>query len=135
SRIDASNPQGTKIPFAVPTITIGILPRLENRLIGNAVRATTRTVITLRLLENLLVTGFRRHPTTYSCHLCKYLLKIKTRGMPRPTPRPQRRRRLLVRNQSVHGRLISLAHEGTLGQLILALRRLLGQDVTGVGMA
>ena len=67
-RIDSCNPKSTKLSFSLTTITIGVLPRLNNSLFCYPVSFAPGTLVAFRLTEDLLVTGFRDNPTFYSSH-------------------------------------------------------------------
>src|SRR5690625_2778641 len=68
SRVDAGDPQGAELPFALPAITIGILTRLRDRLVGDPEGLTAHAVIAFRLAKNLLVARFGGYAAFYSCH-------------------------------------------------------------------
>ena len=56
-RVDARDPQRAKLTLALTTVAVGVLPRLGNRLLGDAKHTRARAIITLGLLENFLVSS------------------------------------------------------------------------------
>src|SRR5690606_10161368 len=66
--VDTGDPQATEYALLLLAVTIGVLPRLGDCLLGDAQYAATETVVALGLLENLLVTAACGDATFYSCH-------------------------------------------------------------------
>src|SRR5262249_54145393 len=66
--IDARDPQGAELALVLPAIAVGILPGLDDGLLGGAVNLAAGVVVALRLAKNLLVTAPGRHATLNSCH-------------------------------------------------------------------
>ena len=47
--VDTHNPQRAKLALFLPTVTVGVLPRFDNRLFGNLELTRSGTVIPFRL--------------------------------------------------------------------------------------
>src|ERR1700733_2076711 len=75
--IDARDPQCAELALVLPPVAVGVLARLDDRLLGRAVYLAAGVVVALRLAENLLVTPSGRHATFHSCHGCARLLVIR----------------------------------------------------------
>ena len=56
-RIDARDPQRTELALLGATIAVGVLPRLDDRLLGGAEYLAAGVVVTLRLGEDFLVSA------------------------------------------------------------------------------
>src|SRR5690606_4014725 len=57
TRVDAGNPQATEHPLLVAAVTVGVLARLDDSLLGNTEHLAARVVVALCLLQHLGVTG------------------------------------------------------------------------------
>src|SRR5690606_17604732 len=80
SRVDAGDPQRTEVALLVLAVDVGVLLRLDDRLLGDAEYLATRVVVTLRLGEDLLVTTECLHATHYSCHFSVLLWRTAACG-------------------------------------------------------
>src|SRR5690606_20484975 len=74
SRVDAGDPQRTEIALLLLAADVGVLLRLDDRLLGDAEDLAAGVVVTLGLAQDLLVTAARLHATLDSCH-CSVLLR------------------------------------------------------------
>lgn len=54
-RIDAGDPQRAEGALALPTVTVGILSSLDDRLFGDTIDPAAGAIVALGLVENLLV--------------------------------------------------------------------------------
>src|SRR5690606_25511044 len=68
ARIDARDPQAAEDALLVATITVGVLARLDHRLLGDAEDLATRVVITLGLAQHLAVARPGDGASLDSCH-------------------------------------------------------------------
>src|SRR5690606_11059035 len=68
SRVDAGDPQRTEVALLLLAADVGVLARLDDRLLGDAIDLAAGVVIALRLVEDLLVTAARLDATLDSCH-------------------------------------------------------------------
>ena len=53
--VDARDPQCPELALALATIAIGVLPGLDDGLLGDPEHLSARAVVSLGLIENLLV--------------------------------------------------------------------------------
>ena len=67
-RINAGDPQRAELTLALAPITVRILAGLNDCLLGNAIKLTAGTIVTLGLAKDPFVTGFYHHPSFNSCH-------------------------------------------------------------------
>src|SRR5690606_25923056 len=74
SRVDAGDPQRTEVALLLLAADVGVLLRLDDRLLGDAEDLAAGVVVTLGLAQDLLVTAARLHATLDSCH-CSVLLR------------------------------------------------------------
>src|SRR3984885_15015789 len=81
-RIDARDPQGAKLPLLGAAVAIRVLTGLDHRLFGGAIDLASGVVIALRLFQNFIVTGSRRHTALDSCH---GILRLMVREQRRQT--------------------------------------------------
>src|SRR5690606_1445436 len=72
-RVDAGDPQRTEVALLLLPADVGVLQRLDDRLVGDAEDLAAGVVVTLGLLEDLLVTTARLHATLDSCHFLALL--------------------------------------------------------------
>src|ERR1700730_803683 len=75
--VDARDPQCAELTLVLPPVAVGVLARLDDRLLGRAIDLAPGVVVALRLAENLLVTASGRHATLHSCHGSARLLVIR----------------------------------------------------------
>src|SRR5690606_36179578 len=68
SRADAGDPQRTEVALLLLAADVGVLTRLDDRLLGDAEDLAAGVVVTLGLAEDLLVTAARLDATLDSCH-------------------------------------------------------------------
>src|SRR5690606_27675077 len=66
--IDTGDPQSTELTLALLAVTVGILTRLDDRLLGNPEYTRARTVVTFGEFQNFLVTLARHHTTLNTSH-------------------------------------------------------------------
>src|SRR5690606_40096524 len=66
SRIDAGDPQRAEIALLLLAADVGVLTRLDDRLLGDAEDLAAGVVVTLRATEDLLVATTRLHTTLRS---------------------------------------------------------------------
>src|SRR5690606_13095408 len=66
--VDARDPQRAEFALLRPPVAEGILPRLDDGLLGGAVHLAPRVVVALGLAEDFLVTAARLDATFDSCH-------------------------------------------------------------------
>src|SRR6187551_1475261 len=114
-RIDAGDPQRTELALLRTTVAVGILPRLDDRLLGRAEYLAAGVVVTLRLGEDFLVSASSNDATLDSCH----------GGSPR----------LMVGQQLGHAVDIALVNEARAAgtELALGLARLVAEIVPAAG--
>src|SRR5256884_1388486 len=74
--VDARDPQGAELTLVLPPVAVGVLPCLDDGLLGRAIDLAPGVVVALRLAENFLVTPAGRHATLHSCHGSARLLVI-----------------------------------------------------------
>jgi hypothetical protein len=111
-RVDARDPQGAELTLALATITVGVLPGLGHRLLGDAEHARARAVVTLGLLQDFLVSTMATTPRF-------------TRGIVLSCPCV----RLASPQHAVDQHLVAVVDHRGSTQLALTLGRHLGQDV------
>src|SRR5690606_31409272 len=67
--VDARDPERSHVPLVCLAVPIGILARLDDGLLRDAVHLAASVVVTLRLLQVLLVTGARDDASLNACHV------------------------------------------------------------------
>src|SRR4029077_3658617 len=67
-RVDARDPERAELPFVLPSVAVGILPRLDDGLLCRTVDLAPGVVVALCFAKNFLVTAPGRHATLHSCH-------------------------------------------------------------------
>src|ERR1051326_3691991 len=110
--VDARDPERADLALLLPAIAVGVLPRLHQRLLGDAVDVLPAAAEPLRLLEDFLVARTRRYASLDSWH-----------GAPSAR----------VRQHAADRRRIGMIDRAGAAQLALRLRLLLGEDVAPVG--
>src|SRR5690606_36889015 len=67
-RVDASDPERAERALFIPTIAVGILPRLHYRLLGDTEYITAATAITFSCFNYFFVTGTGSYAAFYAWH-------------------------------------------------------------------
>src|SRR5690606_10095747 len=106
-RVDARDPERAEFALFLPAVTVGVLPGLHDRLLGDAIDAAPAAAESLRLLQDLLVARACSRASLGSRH----------GGSLRR-----------VRQHGAHGARIAVVDVGGAAKLALALRALLGED-------
>src|SRR5574343_508138 len=110
SGVDTGDPQSTELTLALTTVTVGILPGLHHRLLGDPVYVLATATVTLGLVEDFFVTCTCGYTAFNSGH-CFLLTRSG------------------VGHHGADGLFVRSVHSSHAAQLALALGRLLGQDV------
>ena len=116
-RIDANDPKGAKLAFALAAVTVCVLAGLDNSLLGHAKRTPACPVVPLGLVEYLLVSGMRDNRPLGSWH----------RYSPVSWSVPLR-----VGQHLPYGLGILSCNGGLCTQMPFSFCALLGQDVPGM---
>ena len=72
-RVNPLDPQCPEGAFAYATVTVGILPCLFHRLLGDPDGVLAPTLVASGLRQNFFVFGVRGHAAFYTCHFISLL--------------------------------------------------------------
>src|SRR5690606_27059099 len=79
--VDTGNPQRAELALALAAVTVGILARLDDRLLGDPEHPRTGAVVAFGLLQNFPVTAMRRYTTFDTGHVLFPSSDVQTRNM------------------------------------------------------
>src|SRR5687768_10729739 len=110
-RVDPRDPEGAAFPLLLAAVAVGVAHAALDRLLRRLVQLAPSAAGALRGFHDLLLAGVVRDAVLYARHGCSLRLQ-----------------------EATDARKIGRAHDITLLEPVLPLARLLGQDVTVVGV-